>query len=98
MRLTFAGVSYPSSDGAEPSPQHFNLKLLCDPEGDASSVNFTSYDGKDLWLEWKAPAGCALGVPPNDDTKEPDGGGDSGSGDDKKEEAVGSGLGYFFLL
>ncbi|RPD54754.1 hypothetical protein L226DRAFT_534876 [Lentinus tigrinus ALCF2SS1-7] len=95
VQLTYAGASYPSSIGAEPTPQHFNLELLCDTE--TSAVEFRSYDGKDLWLAWKAPAGCELGVPPDEDTKNPDEGGGDGSGGDK-EERVGSGIGYFFLL
>ena len=95
MQLTYAGASYPSIIGADPVTQHFNLELLCDTE--TSGVEFRSYDGQDLWVGWKAPAGCELGVPPDEDTKKPDeGGGDSSGGD--KEEAVGSGIGYFFLL
>ncbi|KAI0705117.1 autophagy-related protein 27 [Cerioporus squamosus] len=95
IQLTYAGASYPSTIGADPTPQHFNLELLCDTE--TSEVEFNSYDGKDLWLSWKAPAGCELGVSPDEDTKKPDDSGGDGPGGDK-EQAVGSGVGYFFLL
>ncbi|TBU61600.1 autophagy-related protein 27 [Dichomitus squalens] len=97
LQLTFAGASYPSVVGSEPSPQHFHLNLLCGSS--VSDVNFVSYNGTDLYLDWEAPAGCLIKTPPGEDTKEPTDGGDDGSGSgEKKEEAVGSGLGYFFLL
>ncbi|KAI0355747.1 hypothetical protein OH77DRAFT_1436816 [Trametes cingulata] len=96
LELTFAGPSYPSVVDAEPIPQFFHLKLLCSPGPEPSGLNFTSYDGKDLRLEWSAAAGCPFGGPKEDEEK-PGEGGDSGSGGDK-EESVGSGLGYFFLL
>ncbi|CDO72491.1 hypothetical protein BN946_scf184980.g32 [Trametes cinnabarina] len=97
IELTFAGSPYPSVVNADPIPQYFHLELLCSTE--ISNINFTSYDGKDLNLEWSAPAGCGFSGPSDDDSEKPDKGddGDSGSGGDK-HESVGSGLGYFFLL
>ncbi|KAI0762120.1 autophagy-related protein 27 [Trametes elegans] len=95
VELTFAGPSYPSAVNADPIPQFFHLKLLCATE--TSDINYTSYDGKDLRLEWSAPAGCPFSSPPDEGEKKPDEGGDSGSGGEE-EEAVGSGLGYFFLI
>ncbi|KAH9895092.1 autophagy-related protein 27 [Cubamyces lactineus] len=96
LDVTFAGHSYPSVLNADPIPQFFHLKLLCSTE--TSNINFTSYDGKDLRLEWSAPAGCEFGSPSDDEEKPDKGGeGDGGSGSDK-EESVGSGLGYFFLI
>ncbi|KAI8993858.1 autophagy-related protein 27 [Trametes punicea] len=96
LELTFAGSSYPSVVNADPIPQSFHLKLLCSTE--TSNIDFASYDGKDLHLEWSAPAGCGFSGPSEDEEKPDDGGnGDKGSGSDK-EESVGSGLGYFFLI
>ena len=71
LRITIAGPSYPSPVNAEPLSQHFNLNLLCDSE--TSKVTFTSYDNKDLWLEWKAPAGCGSTSSDDGDTKKPEG-------------------------
>ncbi|KAI0779328.1 autophagy-related protein 27 [Fomes fomentarius] len=97
LDLTFGGAWYPVD--AKPAPQYFHLKLLCDTNAEELKVDFVSYNGTDLWLETKTPAGCPLrGPPQDDDTKKPeDGGGDKGPGGEKEEE-VGSGLGYFFLL
>ncbi|KAI1795745.1 autophagy-related protein 27 [Ganoderma leucocontextum] len=97
LQLTFAGASYPSTVGSEPQPQRLHVKLLCASE--PANLNFTSYDGKDLYIQWDAPAGCPFNSPPDDGTKEPSEGDDDKSGPgDKEEESVGSGLGYFFLL
>ena len=98
LQLTFTGASYPSTVGSEPQPQHLHVKLLC--ESEMRNLNFTSYDGKDLFIQWEAPAGCLFASPPDDGTKEPSKGGDDKSGSDgeKEQESVGSGLGYFFLL
>lgn len=96
LDLTFGGAWYPVD--AKPAPQYFHLKLLCDTNAEELMVDFVSYNGTDLWLETKTPAGCPLRGPPQDDDKKPeDGGGDKGTGGEKEEE-VGSGLGYFFLL
>ncbi|KAI0630091.1 autophagy-related protein 27 [Trametes polyzona] len=98
VELTFAGPPYPSVHGdADPIPQSFHIKLLCSTESEQSAVNFTSYDGKDARLEWKTVAGCPIGTP-NDGEKKPDEGSDEGGSGDHKEENVGSGLGYFFLI
>ena len=96
LQLTFAGASYPSVVGSEPLPQHFHMNLLC--KASVSDVTFVSYNGTDLFLDWEAPAGCTFKTDPGEDTKEPSNGGDDGSGSGEKEKAVGSGLGYFFLL
>ncbi len=64
-----------------------------------ANLNFTSYDGKDLYIQWEAPAGCPFNGPPDEGTKDPSKGGDDKSDPgEKEEESVGSGLGYFFLL
>ncbi|KAH9859115.1 autophagy-related protein 27 [Lenzites betulinus] len=97
LELTFAGPSYPSVHGdADPIPQTLHLRLLCTPDSDPSPVNITSYDGKDMRLEWSTVAACPFGAP-KDGEEKPDEGDKGGSGD-QKEEAVGSGLGYFFLI
>ncbi|PIL29752.1 hypothetical protein GSI_08191 [Ganoderma sinense ZZ0214-1] len=98
LQLTFAGSSYPSPAGSDPIPQHLHVKLLC--SSNMANLNFTSYDGKDLYIQWEAPAGCLFESPPDEGTKDPSKGGDdkSGSGGEKEQESVGSGLGYFFLL
>lgn len=77
--------------------QLFNLTLHCATE--TSPIDFQSYDGVSLNLEWSAPAGCGFegpnGTPQDDET----GGGDSDSGDEGKEpESVGSGVGWFLLV
>ncbi|CAL1707204.1 unnamed protein product [Somion occarium] len=93
LQLTIKGPSYPTSTSPEPVPQSFTLKLLCATE--TSDPQFSSYDGKNVLVEWSAPAGCGFSGSPND--KEPSGGDEKG-GDEKEEETVGSGIGYFFLL
>ncbi|KAI0820037.1 autophagy-related protein 27 [Trametes gibbosa] len=98
LELTFAGASYPSVHGdADSIPQFLHLRLLCSPDSDPSPVSFTSYDGKDLRLEWTTVAGCPFGAP-KDGEEKPDEGGDKGGSGGHKEESVGSGLGYFFLI
>ncbi|KAI0744243.1 autophagy-related protein 27 [Daedaleopsis nitida] len=92
------GAWYPSPVDSTPVPQSFHLKLLCEPDKESADLNFLSYNGTDLWLEWQAAAGCPLGSPPDEDTSKPDEGGGDSSGDGKQEESVGSGIGYFFLL
>ena len=72
------------------------MKLACASE--TANLAFTSYDGKDLYISWEAQAGCPFSSPPDGDTKEPSKGGDDKPGSGEKEESVGSGLGYFFLL
>jgi len=87
VKMTLHGPSYPSSTTLEPTPQTFVLNLLCDPE--SSDPVFKSYDGAQAVVEWSAPAGCYIRSAPDE------------GGDDKPEketEAVGSGIGWFFLL
>ncbi|GBE81152.1 autophagy-related protein 27 [Sparassis latifolia] len=93
--VTFRGPSYPDPTSNDLIPQTFNLKLLCNPED--SGPSFVSYNRSDMSVEWSAPAGCLLGSSP-DAPSEDLPGGDDGSGDDKKQKSVGSGVGYFFLL
>ncbi|KAI0266701.1 autophagy-related protein 27 [Gloeopeniophorella convolvens] len=88
VKMTFHGPSYPSPTTSEPTPQLFVLNLLCSTE--ASEPEFKSYDGAQATVEWSAPGGCYF-VP------------DESAGDDetppeKEVEAVGSGIGWFFLL
>ncbi|KAH9176535.1 hypothetical protein EDB89DRAFT_73832 [Lactarius sanguifluus] len=66
----------------------YALNLLCNTE--ASNPEFKSYDGAQAIVEWSAPSGCSFrSVAPAE------------GGDDKPErgvEAVGSAIGWFFLL
>jgi len=87
VKMTLHGPSYPSSTTLEPTPQTFVLNLLCDTE--TSDPEFKSYDGAQAVVEWTAPAGCDFSEAPAE------------GGDDKPEretKAVGSGVGWFFLL
>lgn len=100
LSLTFDGAWYPSpSQPTELGPQSFHLRLLCSTE--TSDPIFISYDNKQAEVEWSAPSGCMMAVPPgSDNPKEdedvPSGGDSDGSGENEK--SVGSGIGYFFLL
>jgi hypothetical protein len=54
-----------------------------------SEPEFKSYDGNRAVVEWSAPSGCDFRSPPTEgDEKTPE----------KEVEAVGSGIGWFFLL
>ena len=86
--MTLHGPTYPSSTTLEPTPQEFVLTLLCATE--AAQPEFKSYDGARALVEWAAPAGCNF-------RSDPSNGGD-GKTPDKEAEAVGSGIGWFFLL
>jgi len=81
VKITLHGPSYPSSRTLEPTPQTFVLDLLCTTE--QSEPQFKSYDGSKVTVEWSSPAGCSSS-PTEGDGKPP-------------EEAVGSGVGWFFL-
>jgi len=85
--MTLHGPTYPSSTTLEPTPQEFVLSLLCATE--EAQPEFKSYDGARALVEWAAPAGCNFRSDPS--------GGD-GKTPDKEAEAVGSGVGWFFLL
>ncbi|KAI0093105.1 autophagy-related protein 27 [Irpex rosettiformis] len=94
VSLSWKGPSYPDPITSEDTPQSFNLNLYCDTE--TSQPNFKSYDGKELWIEWQAPAGCAMGdAPPEEPPSSDPGSGNGGSG---SSSSMGSGIGYFFLL
>jgi hypothetical protein len=85
--MTLHGPTYPSSTTLEPKPQEFVVDLLCATE--ETQPELKSYDGARALVEWRAPSGCNFRSDP------------SSGGDDKtpdKEEAVGSGMGWFFLL
>jgi len=88
VKMTLHGPTYPSSTTLEPTPQEFVLSLLCATE--EAQPEFKSYDGTRALVEWAAPAGCNF-------RSDPSGGGD-GKTPDKEAEAVGSGVGWFFLL
>ncbi|KAH9916931.1 autophagy-related protein 27, partial [Amylocystis lapponica] len=93
ISVTFNGPTYPSTTSPDLIPQSFNVKLLCAAE--ASDPQFSSYDGKQLSVEWSAPAGCqSSGEPGPDNGEKPADDIEDGGG----SESVGSGVGYFFLL
>jgi len=81
------GPVYPSSTTLEPTPQEFVLNLLC--ATDEKQPEFKSYDGAQAVVEWYTPAGCYYRSAPSE--------GD-GETPDKEAKAVGSGIGWFFLL
>ena len=98
--MTLHGPSYPSpSSSGEPIPQSFTLALHC--ATDASEQKFKSYDGAQVVVEWSTPAGCGFKDDtnsPNDDNETDGGEGGGSGGNDKVEESVGSGIGWFFLV
>jgi hypothetical protein len=85
--MTLHGPAYPSSTTLEPTPQEFVLDLLCATE--EAQPEFKSYDGTQTLVEWSAPGGCYFRSEPSN--------GEDGN-PDKEAEAVGSGVGWFFLL
>ncbi|KII92470.1 hypothetical protein PLICRDRAFT_103090 [Plicaturopsis crispa FD-325 SS-3] len=90
--LTLHGASYPSplNPQADPIEQSLQVNLTCATE--ASDPTFSTYDGAQLKLDWLSPAGCGFkgdGESPSDD--------EGGKGEDKQEN-VGSGIGWFFLV
>ncbi|KAI0276583.1 autophagy-related protein 27 [Russula aff. rugulosa BPL654] len=88
VQMRLHGPVYPSSTTLEPTPQEFVVDLLCATE--ESQAVFKSYDGTRALVEWSAPSGCNF-------RSDPSSGGDSKT-PDKEAEAVGSGIGWFFLL
>ena len=91
ISLTFKGTSYPDPITNEPTTQSFQADILCDTA--PSDPTLKSYDGKKVWIEWKAQSGCMLGSadpPPDSPPKDEPEPGDS--------QSVGSGIGWFFLL
>ena len=86
--MTLHGPPYPSSTTLEPTPQVFVLNLLCATE--MSEPEFKSYDGTRVVVEWSAPSGCGFR------SEAPTEGGDKTP--EKEVEAVGTGIGWFFLL
>jgi len=92
VSILFNGPVYPPSSDSDQSTQSLNVKITCNLDS-TSDPKFVSYNGSLLNLEWSAPAGCSAPGspgPPKDDN----GGNDDGS----KEENVGSGVGWFFLV
>jgi hypothetical protein len=68
----------------------FNLTISCDPQGISDPI-LVDYDGLRLDIEWSAPAGCPFKEEEgNEDKDKPK--------DDAEKEAVGSGIGWFFLV
>ncbi|KAI0682488.1 autophagy-related protein 27 [Cytidiella melzeri] len=94
VSLTFSGPSYPDPLTSQDTPQSFNVNLYCDTE--SSVPSFKSYDGKDMWIEWQAPAGC--GMKEGEPGDLPDTNPGSGNGGSGKSRSTGSGIGYFLLL
>ncbi|CCM05364.1 uncharacterized protein FIBRA_07579 [Fibroporia radiculosa] len=93
LSVSFRGPSYPPSADDDPTPQSFNLRLLCSP--DSSEPSFYSYDGSEMWVEWSSPSGCGGAGDGSGDEPTPDGDMEKPKGSGK---SVGSGVGYFFLL
>ncbi|KAI0298553.1 autophagy-related protein 27 [Russula brevipes] len=86
VKITLHGPSYPSSTTTEPAPQSFVLNLFCATEG--SEPELESYDGKTVVVRWNTSSACNFRSPKDGDSKTPE----------KEGEAVGSGIGWFFLL
>jgi hypothetical protein len=86
----FDGPEYSSPSESTPTKQFLNVTILCGPNS-ATDPKFISYDNSLLTLEWTTPEGCPS-ERGTDPPKEP---GDKG---EPKEEHVGSGLGWFFLV
>ncbi|KAF9450450.1 hypothetical protein P691DRAFT_810395 [Macrolepiota fuliginosa MF-IS2] len=92
VSLVFNGPTYPHPSNSTPMAQSLSVTIRCDPDS-TSDPKFVSYDGSLLNLEWSAPAGCPTqhdSEPPTDDK--------GGDNDGSKEENVGSGIGWFFLV
>lgn len=96
ISLTFKGLSYPDPASSEDTPQSFNANIYCDTEASDLDPTFKSYDGKDVWIEWQSPSGCAMGA--NEPGNPPDTNPDPPKTDPEDSRSVGSGIGYFFLL
>ena len=90
LSLLFHGAKYPLDTSGS---QTFNLTIFCDPQ-DISEPKFIAYDGSRLDIEWSAPAGCPFREP--DDNKDEDK--PPKDDPDPEREAVGSGIGWFFLV
>ncbi|KIP10926.1 hypothetical protein PHLGIDRAFT_125243 [Phlebiopsis gigantea 11061_1 CR5-6] len=96
IRLTFSGPSYPDPVTSVQTPQSLKVDIFCKPGADEpEDPEFKSYDGKELRIEWNAPAGCGFGA---SDPEHPPPGKVPDTDKGKKESSVGSGLGWFFLL
>ncbi|KAL5484935.1 ATG27 [Sanghuangporus weigelae] len=90
LNLIFHGSGYPKTN---PISQFFNLTIYCDTQ--LQDPTFVQYNGEQLKVEWRAPAGCEFQG--DNDNGDGDKEGESGGGG-KKDEEVGSGVGWFFLL
>ncbi|THU95669.1 hypothetical protein K435DRAFT_666059 [Dendrothele bispora CBS 962.96] len=92
LSLILHGARYPNSSEASSSQQYLNLTLLCDRDAtDSNSIEFKSYNGSELHLEWQTSAVCTSG----DDHDQT---GDGREGNDSDGRSYGSGLGWFFLV
>jgi len=91
LSLILHGPSYPSTPSQD---QSLNLTLLCTDSSTMSDPTFTSYNSSVLSVKWTHIAGC--GLVGEDDSEE--GGEGGGGGEPAKDEAVGSGIGWFFLV
>ena len=92
LSLILHGASYPSAPSTTPIPQSLNVTILCAET--SSTPNFTSYNGGVMNVEWSHVSGC--GFVGNDDSTGGGSGGENKGGG--KEESVGSGIGWFFLV
>jgi hypothetical protein len=69
-----------------------SVKIQCDT--DTSEPKIVSYDSSTMNVELSAPGGC----PVNSDSERPPKDDKGDSEDGSKEEKVGSGIGWFFLM
>jgi hypothetical protein len=92
LSLTFHGPTYPSTSSES---QSLNVTLLC-TDSTTSDPTFTSYNGSVLSVEWSHAAGC--GFIGDEDDDESSGGGSDDKDKGGKQERVGSGIGWFFLV
>jgi hypothetical protein len=87
LTVIMHGGEYPSP--ANPIKQSLHVTLLCAP-GESGEPVLKGYEAGQVKVEWSAQGACGF--------EDPEGGDGSDGGGEKKEERVGSGLGWFFLV